>query len=88
MVSAENELDHAKTGRRSCNLDVLLDLVPDSTARARRFQPQLDTTTDERQYCHLVGRWALPIGNLKAGWSKTFVAELSASPFLTVTSAR
>jgi hypothetical protein len=75
-VQSENETDHAKVGRRACNLDVLIDLVPRGTGRVRRYEPKRDPVDDEDAYCRLVGRQALRIGRLGTEWVQAFSDEL------------
>lgn len=85
VVHSENELDHAKSGKRACSLDVLIDCIrPPIAGRIRRFRPLTDPETNEEAFCRLVGQQALDIGNLKPGWEEKFVASLRDSPFLAV----
>ena len=82
VVHSENETDHAKAGRRACNLDVLIDLVPAGSGRLRRHQPQGDAVGDEAAFCHLIGRHALSVGHLPDGWADSFCDEVRNAPFL------
>ena len=82
VVHSENELDHAKAGRRSCNLDVLIDLVRSGSGRVVRHRPQGDPVDVEEAFCGLVGEFALKIGSLPEGWEMDFVARCTASEFL------
>lgn len=69
VVHAENEVDHAKAKRRSCNLDVILDLIVDDGHRIEKFTPKRpQTSDDEESFCHMVGAVALQIGALSGGW--------------------
>ncbi|MGH9266716.1 MAG: hypothetical protein ACRD0D_00905 [Acidimicrobiales bacterium] len=83
VVASENELDHAKAGKRACTLDVLLDLVPTWCGRVIPNKPGSEPSTDEEAFCRLVGGWALKIGKLGADWGVTFTDEARASTFLT-----
>lgn len=82
VVHSENETDHSKTGRRACNLDVLIDLIPHDNRRVVQYAPELDPQTPEESFCHLVGRWALRIGDLDGDWTHAFAAEARSSTFL------
>jgi hypothetical protein len=82
VVHSENEMDHAKAGRRACNLDVLIDLVPAGSGRLTRFRPKGEPRDDEEEFCRLVGTYALKIGRLQAGWIDLFYDQVSQSPFL------
>jgi adenine-specific DNA methylase len=82
IVHSENETDHAKAGRRACNLDVLIDVVPVSSTPLRTHQPITTPVTDEERYCHAVGSFALRIGALPEGWEEDFHEVLRSEPFL------
>ncbi len=62
VVHSENETDHAKSGRRACNLDLLLDLVPEFATKAQQHQPEGEAKTTEGTFCRLVGEYALRTG--------------------------
>jgi SAM-dependent methyltransferase len=84
VVHSENERDASKRGVRSCNLDVLLELVP-ATGRGKApsrtaAQPASD---EEHAFCEAVGGWVLRVGSLRNGWQAALAAELRAQPFLT-----
>jgi len=82
VVHSENETDHAKVGRRACNLDVLLDLVPAPATGVRQFRPRQQPSSDEAIFCQLVGEYALRIGRLSASWETSFRQEAKESGFL------
>lgn len=82
VVHSENEVDHAKSGRRACILDVLLDLVPATARPVSKYRPKKKVSGDEAEFCHLVGKWALNVGELIPGWDARFVEQLSATAFL------
>lgn len=80
VVHAENETDHAKRGRRSCNLDVIVDLTP--TRPKRRHRPRWNPVSAEQQFCFAVGRHLWDIGRLRAGWRQRLAEDLESEPFL------
>jgi putative DNA methylase len=82
VVQSENDLDHAKAGRRACNLDLVLDLTSSEETTIEPHQPASDETSTEASFCHQVGRFALRIGNLVPGWEKELREVLRAHPFL------
>jgi putative DNA methylase len=82
VVPSENDIDHAKVGRRACNLDVLIDLVTTPLGRVRRFGPTYDPHGDEEIFCRVIGSYALRIGRLDAAWESEFVATLRECAFL------
>jgi len=82
VVQSENETDHAKAGRRACNLDVLIDLVAGDGHRIYRHRPLGKAKSDEERFCRIVGAYALEIGSLRKGWSTRLERELKRSPFL------
>ncbi|HVA07783.1 MAG TPA: hypothetical protein VNG12_13675 [Acidimicrobiales bacterium] len=82
IVHSENETDHSKSGRRACNLDVLLDLVPAGKQGLRRYSPSGEPDGDEEAYCRIVGTQALEVGRLAPGWEMSFKDKLDSSPFL------
>lgn len=82
VVASENETDHAKAGRRACNLDVLIDLVGDGDARLRRWRPLGEAATFEEEYCRLLGEWALEIGQLEGDWKLNLTEDLRSTDFL------
>lgn len=81
VVHSENETDHAKAGRRACNLDVLIDLVA-TDRRVHRHRPLARPKSDEEKFCRVVGAYALEIGSLCGGWRDDLLRELNASAFL------
>jgi hypothetical protein len=82
VVHSENETDHAKSGRRSCNLDVLIDLVKIGLGSIRQFQPEGAVRSDEEAFCRIVGQQTLKIGQLTSGWDEGFIESLDGSAFL------
>ena len=82
VVQSENETDHAKAGRRACTLDVLIDLVPADDRQVETHQPVGSATSDEEEFCRLVGANALKIGSLPSGWAEGFTAAARVSAFL------
>lgn len=82
VVHSENELDHAKAGRRACTLDVIIDAVAATTETVSRYRPPSAGEGDEYAFCHLVGGWALRVGDLPEGWQSQIRAQLLSAPFL------
>jgi putative DNA methylase len=82
IVTSENELDYSKSGRRSCTLDVILDLVQTPLLATRQHKPTRRFSTPEERYCDTIGKAALAIGSLEDGWERTFTEALRAEPFL------
>jgi putative DNA methylase len=82
VVHSENEIDHAKVGKRACTLDVLLDLVPDSVTRVCRFRPSGDSSGAEESFCRVVGGYTLKIGSLRDGWQDQLTRDLRMCSFL------
>jgi putative DNA methylase len=87
-VHAENETDHAKSGRRSCALDVLLDLVPHSVAVDAKHRPDREAATAEEAYCFAVGDYILRIGGLEEGWRTDFRRSVGDLAFIAPTRRR
>lgn len=83
VVQSENETDHAKSGRRACNRDVLIDVVPIDGREVLHHQPVGDAIDDEDEFCRLVGVQALGIGALSPGWAESFTAAARSTAFLT-----
>jgi len=81
-VHSENETDHAKVGRRTCSLDVLLDLVPNPIDSAAKYRPPRVPATIEENYCFAIGEHIVHVGSLAPGWSAEFLRVLSHHPFL------
>ena len=81
VVHSENELDHAKAGRRACSLDVILDLVPESILPSERHRPARVSSTDEESYCFKIGDTILRVGNLRGGWRAEFIKGIRACTF-------
>lgn len=82
VLQSENDVDHAKAGRRACNLDVILDLVRQSDQPLEQHRPPAIGSTDEELFCHAVGKEALRIGSLEGEWRAELAAKLSRQPFL------
>ncbi|MGH9225776.1 MAG: hypothetical protein ACRD2W_18775 [Acidimicrobiales bacterium] len=82
VVHSENETDHAKAGRRACTLDVLIDVVPVDGRRVLQHQPTGPTTSEEEEFCRLVGTHALRIGSLSSGWAESFTSAARSAAFL------
>jgi putative DNA methylase len=82
VVHSENEADHAKSGRRACALDVLIDLVPTPEGVIEPHQPRATPTGEEWEICGLVGSFALGIGRLAPDWADAFVKEFSGAAFI------
>lgn len=87
IVHSENETDHAKRGVRSCTLDLILDLVPVSTAPITQHGPA-EGEGEEREFLRLVAAYVLRIGSLPTGWAESFVAEASSATFLAKSSSK
>ncbi len=81
VVHSENETDHAKRGVRACTRDLLLDLVPLSSAVVEQHRPALGTG-DEAQFLDVVARHALQVGQLPPGWREEFLEEATATSFV------
>lgn len=82
IVHSENETDHAKSGKRACVLDVLLDLVAAGFSPVQLHRPSSTASGDEERYCRLIGKQALLIGQLAPGWAPKFEQHLRKSAFL------
>ena len=82
VVQSENDADHAKAGRRACNLDVVLDLIQNHTRAIELHRPAMDGTSTEASFCHDIGRFALQVGALPTGWEAELRDALSAHPFI------
>lgn len=81
VVHSENETDHAKTGKRACTLDVLIDVVP-AAVEVYRHEPLRDPVGAEEEFCRVVGRWVLQIGHLHGDWAEQLTVALRATRFL------
>jgi putative DNA methylase len=82
VVLSENDGDHAKAGKRACNLDVLLDLVKEPSGRIRRYRPSGEPKGDEEEFGRIVGEQFLHVGAMAEGWEDTFVCSMNQSAFL------
>lgn len=83
VVHSENETDHAKSGRRACNRDVLIDVVPVDERSVEHYEPVGVAFDEEDEFCRLVGAYALGIGALAPGWAEGFTAAARSTAFLT-----
>lgn len=81
VVQSENESDFAKSGRRACNLDILLDLVQHDLS-VEQYQPQHSARSEEDVFCHWIGRFALHIGQLGNDWEADFRAGMRRLAFV------
>jgi putative DNA methylase len=83
IVHAENETDQAKRDRRSCTLDLIMDLVADQNAPVRRWHPRPPSRpSTEYQYLDRIAQTFLEVGKLHDGWEKGFRMQLARHPFL------
>ena len=83
IVHAENETDHAKRGRRACNYDLLLDLVPSAPPEGSTFVPEEPPLDDvEARFLYLIGTVAIRVGNLGEDWKGEFTRSLIKHEFL------
>ena len=82
VVLSENDEDHAKAGKRACNLDVLLDLVKEPSGRIRRYRPPGKSKGDEEEFCRIVGEQFLRVGTLAEGWEDAFIRSVNLSAFI------
>lgn len=82
VIQSENETDHAKTGRRACTMDVLIDLVKADRTSIRCHQPRDEPAGDEDEFCRIVGNWGLRVGALEDGWETEFESQVKATSFL------
>jgi putative DNA methylase len=82
VVHSENEVDHAKVGRRACCLDVLIDLVDRDTRSVEIYEPKGRARGPEEAFCRRVGRRALQIGSLQGNWRGELEKALTTSTFL------
>jgi adenine-specific DNA methylase len=83
IVRAENEMDHVKRGTRACNMNLIVDSVPKSTAGTSRWKPRsTKRPSAEREFLGLVGNMLLNLGAQDEGWEARFVRELRTTRFL------
>lgn len=85
VVHSENETDHAKSGRRSCSLDVLLDLTPCPVDSS--YRPARQPGSPEERYAFVVGRHALAVGTVSHGWEDALRRDLAGMEFVAPRSA-
>ena len=81
VVHSENETDHAKRGVRACTLDLLLDLVPLSSAIVESHW-SCAAESAEADFLAVIGRYALQVGSLRGDWRDDLITEAAASAFL------
>lgn len=82
VVHAENDADHSKKERRTCNLDVILDLVvADHRSIVRFAPPKAPSGTDEDQFCQMLGKFALQVGSLAGPWREKLQRSVADHPF-------
>lgn len=79
IVHSENELDGIKRSRRSCTLDLILDLILTPT---RPSAVPSHIRTPEGDFLRAVGETMLMVGRLEEGWEDALTARLSAMEFL------
>lgn len=84
ILHSENEGDHAKRNGRACNLDLILELVPDSTQTGALWRPDQVFNTDEERYLIAVGEAFLESGTLINGWETKLLARLRSEVFVRV----
>ncbi|MBU8828736.1 hypothetical protein [Mycolicibacterium goodii] len=83
VVQAENDADHAKTNRRACNLDLILDLVVSDGRPLKRFTPPLaPKETEEADFCRMLGTFALRVGRLDGPWREKLKRAVNTHPFV------
>lgn len=82
ITHTENETDHAKRHVRSCNLNLVLDLVPSGDGVEQWHVGRNPEASDEENFLHLVGATFLRVGCLKGDWQEAAVRELRESKFL------
>lgn len=82
VVHAENETDHSKNGKRSCTLDVLLDLIPARSGDRDPYSPSRVPASAEEEFCFAIGKVFLEVGALPEGWDDIFTAEIRNCAFL------
>lgn len=79
IVHSENELDGLKRSRRSCTLDLILDLILTPTQPSPLLSHM---QTPEADFLRAVGETMLEVGRLQEGWEAALTARLSAMEFL------
>jgi adenine-specific DNA methylase len=82
IVRSENESDHAKRGGRACNLDLILELAPDTATISDVWRPTPYLGNDEENYLIAVGEAFLRTAVLVNGWETELVDELRSHAFV------
>jgi adenine-specific DNA methylase len=82
IVHSENETDHAKRGVRACNLDLIMDLVPQGGAPTEKWHAQEVGNSPEAEFLGIVGSAFLDVGALHPGWETSIISRLGSSRFL------
>jgi putative DNA methylase len=84
IVYSDSDATPFRRSRRSCTLDMILDVVPECAAKRGCVVKAAGTLPDSEQakFLHIVGRWFAKVGMLTGDWVKRFEKELSSSAFL------
>lgn len=82
IVHSENDTETSKRRGRSCNLDLVLELVPASLERLSQWRPKPIFHTEEERYLLAVGRAFLKSGTMVNGWEEELVAKLKSEAFV------
>lgn len=82
IVHSDNETNHAKKNVRSCNLDLILDLVPAGRSVEQWHCAASKNSLDEEKFLHRAGGTFLNVGELAGEWEDVLVAELKDSQFI------
>lgn len=83
IVHSENETESGKSRRRTCNLDLVMELAQMSAGFGRAWAPTAVLHTDEETYLLAVGKAFLKSSTLVNGWEQDLVEELKSELFLT-----
>lgn len=87
ITHSENETDHAKRYIRSCNLNLVLDLVPSGNCAEQWHVGRSPEASDEEEFLHLVGENFMRVGRLEGDWQEATIRELRQSKFLKAVSS-
>lgn len=82
IVHSENETESSKQQGRSCNLDLVLELVPTTHERLTQWKPKPVFNTDEESYLLAVGDAFLESFSLVNGWEQHLVGKLKSEIFV------
>ena len=82
VVHSENETDYVKRGVRSCNLNLLMDLIPAADIPVEQWKPSGGKQTDQEKFLDVVSETFLRVGRLHRGWEVELTRELQRSRFL------